>query len=110
MRAYTAISFRAIAEAVNARPGESVAAEVPPSVLVAIDEQQARIRRNDLLRNCDWTQLADNSLTGAQRAEWATYRQALRSLPERPGFPLGEWPTPPELPAGAAGSGSTQIP
>ena len=36
----------------------------------------------DLLMGCtDWTQANDSPLTEAQRAAWATYRQALRDLP-----------------------------
>lgn len=38
--------------------------------------------RNNLLQQCDWTQLPDSPLTDAKRAEWATYRQALRDITE----------------------------
>lgn len=38
--------------------------------------------RNTKLAQTDWTQLPDNALTAEQRAAWATYRQALRDLPE----------------------------
>ena len=37
--------------------------------------------RNDLLKESDITQLADAPLTDAKKAEWATYRQALRDMP-----------------------------
>jgi hypothetical protein len=37
--------------------------------------------RNDLLIASDWTQVNDSPLTDAKKAEWATYRQALRDLP-----------------------------
>jgi len=37
--------------------------------------------RNDLLQESDITQLADAPLTDAEKAEWATYRQALRDMP-----------------------------
>ena len=37
--------------------------------------------RNDLLQECDVTQLADAPLTDAKKAEWANYRQALRDMP-----------------------------
>lgn len=100
MYAYTATSYRAIAEVGDALPGESVANEVPASVLAAIVEQQARDRRNALLRSSDWTQLTDNVLTETQRTEWADYRQQLRDLPEQPEFPENEWPVPPALPQG----------
>jgi len=37
-----------------------------------------RATRNQLLKDCDWTQIADCT---ADKAAWATYRQALRDLP-----------------------------
>jgi len=52
--------------------------------------------RNDLLAMSDWTQLPDNALTDAKRAEWAIYRQALRDLDVNGDDPTGpDWPTPP---------------
>ena len=38
--------------------------------------------RDAYLAECDWTQLPDSPLTEAERAEWATYRQALRDITE----------------------------
>lgn len=48
------------------------------------DSPEAIVRavRNYLLSQCDWTQLPDSPLTEAKRAEWATYRQALRDITE----------------------------
>ncbi len=40
-----------------------------------------RIQRNELLKESDWTQVADSPLTETKKTEWATYRQALRDLP-----------------------------
>jgi len=40
-----------------------------------------RTVRNGLLQECDITQLADAPLTDAKKAEWVTYRQALRDMP-----------------------------
>ena len=40
-----------------------------------------RNKRNELLKESDWTQVNDSPLTDAKKAEWATYRQALRDLP-----------------------------
>lgn len=50
-----------------------------------------------LLQRCDWTQTTDAPLDGTTKTAWATYRQALRDLPETYATP-GEviWPTPPE--------------
>jgi hypothetical protein len=44
-------------------------------------EFELRRLRNVFLRESDWTQFADSPLTAEQKAEWATYRQALRDLP-----------------------------
>lgn len=38
--------------------------------------------RDLLVGLTDWTQAADSPLTEEQRAAWATYRQALRDLPQ----------------------------
>ena len=43
-------------------------------------DKMRRVRK-DLLQECDITQLADAPLTDAKKAEWATYRQALRDMP-----------------------------
>ena len=40
-----------------------------------------RRSRNFLLTESDWTQVADTPLTDSKKAEWKTYRQALRDLP-----------------------------
>ena len=45
-----------------------------------------RARRNRKLYMCDWTQTADSPLTDEKKAEWASYRQALRDVPsDNPG-------------------------
>ena len=38
--------------------------------------------RNSKLYDSDWTQLPDAPFSEAKKAEWATYRQALRDFPE----------------------------
>ena len=40
-----------------------------------------RDMRDDLLQDCDWTQMPDSPLSDLKKTEWATYRQALRDLP-----------------------------
>lgn len=53
----------------------------------------ARRERNEKLSACDWTQLADST---ADKALWATYRQALRDITKQDGFPWNiVWPTEP---------------
>jgi len=57
-----------------------------------IDE--SRNKRNQLLTATDWTQIADAPV---DKAAWATYRQALRDIPQQEGFPDNIiWPTQPE--------------
>ena len=47
-----------------------------------LDLSMVRAQRNALLGACDWTQLGDAALAGHTAAEWATYRQELRDLPQ----------------------------
>lgn len=55
---------------------------------------QARAERDRLLNLTDWTQLADAPV---DKTTWATYRQALRDVPQQEGFPDNvTWPTKPE--------------
>ena len=42
---------------------------------------KVRRDRDLLLTESDWTQVADTPLTDSKKAEWATYRQALRDVP-----------------------------
>lgn len=69
----------------------------PETVAAKAEAKWADIRteRNGRLAECDWTQLADAPLTTEQRAEWKTYRQALRDLTRSPD-PFGiKWPEAP---------------
>jgi hypothetical protein len=55
-----------------------------------------RTKRTQLLRDTDWTVLADAPLTAAQKTAWEAYRQALRDLPAQdvgPGDVV--WPSAP---------------
>ena len=55
---------------------------------------QVRNDRNAKLAASDWTQLADST---ANKAAWATYRQALRDVTGQQGFPWTiTWPEQPE--------------
>ena len=58
-------------------------------------EQAASVRnsRTEKLKDCDWTQIADST---ADKAAWATYRQALRDITAQAGFPWTiDWPEQP---------------
>ena len=48
---------------------------------------ELRQERNRRLLNCDWTQIVDAPITEELRAEWTTYRRALRDLPANTEFP-----------------------
>ena len=55
---------------------------------------QARDRRDSLLTQSDWTQVADAPV---DQTAWATYRQALRDITVQVGFPRTiYWPVAPE--------------
>tara|TARA_R100000005_G_scaffold39648_1_gene18577 strand:- start:1732 stop:2196 length:465 start_codon:yes stop_codon:yes gene_type:complete len=57
---------------------------------------EVRQKRNELLTNCDWTQLADTPLSDSDKSAWATYRQSLRDLSNAEGFPFAmAWPSEP---------------
>ena len=53
-----------------------------------------RSERNKLLADTDWTQIDDSPVN---KEDWATYRQALRDIPQQDGFPTTiVWPVKPE--------------
>ena len=55
-----------------------------------------RAERDALLVSSDWTQASDSPLTDEAKAEWVTYRESLRDLPENTDDPANPtWPTPP---------------
>ena len=61
-----------------------------------IPASQARALRDNLLRKCDWTQVADSPLSVEEKATWAVYRQALRDVPSQIDFPYTiVWPAVP---------------
>lgn len=68
-------------------------AEIQAECAAVISEEKAaavRNRRGELLRETDWWAVADRTMTEAE----INYRQALRDVPQQPGFPNSvEWPT-----------------
>jgi hypothetical protein len=70
--------------------------EFNPAFPDATNEQkweQIKLWRNAELNRTDWTQVADSP---ADKAAWATYRQALRDLPAQGGLADdAEFPTAP---------------
>lgn len=74
-----------------------IAADEPDASMPGADvdalASDVRQQRNDKLKDCDWTQVADAPV---DQAAWAEYRQALRDVTEQEGFPLSvEWPEQP---------------
>jgi len=58
--------------------------------------KSARDSRDNLLSECDWVIVMSLEAGRAIPAEWATYRQALRDLPQQAGFPVTiNWPVKP---------------
>lgn len=58
----------------------------------------ARAERNALLAACDYVMLPDVPLTAYEGAhsDWLAYRQMLRDIPQKPGFPENiNWPKKP---------------
>ena len=74
---------------------------VPPPAPPAEDLAAAALsRRDQLLRDTDWTQTLDAPIDTASREAVRLYRQALRDLPEQEGFPENIlWPELPEITA-----------
>lgn len=57
--------------------------------------KEVRAERNERLAATDWSQGKD--VPDAVSGKYAAYRQALRDVPQQPGFPNGiTWPTKPE--------------
>jgi len=76
--------------------GWTIVSLTPDQQATATTQKAASVRadRDQRLAASDWTQLPDNPL--ANKAAWATYRQALRDLPKETDFPWAvTWPTSP---------------
>ena len=76
--------------------GETTAAEQETAYKAMKDTERAasvRTTRTQMLKDSDWTQLADSTV---DKAAWATYRTALRNVPAQAGFPWTvTWPDAP---------------
>ena len=60
----------------------------------SILKSEIRVKRNNLLKSSDFTQIADVPF---YKSQWCTYRQALRDISSQDGFASGlvTWPEPP---------------
>lgn len=66
--------------------------------LYDIEANKVKSRRNDLLKECDWTQIADADLTDKEKSEWKKYRQSLRDISISKGYPWKvTWPKIPNI-------------
>lgn len=73
---------------------EVVAVPAPTTEELAV---QARSQRDSLIAATDYLMATDYPLTDEKRQELTVYRQALRDVPEQPGFPTEiVWPAKPE--------------
>lgn len=73
----------------------SVADEIKFSQAKRIKGSDILQLRDMLLKNSDWTQAKD--IPDAVSSKYATYRQALRDVPQQSGFPQNiVWPVKPE--------------
>jgi len=77
------------------RPAQTASEQETAYKAMKDAEQAASVRnqRTQLLKDCDWTQIADST---ADKTAWATYRQALRDITGQAGFPWTiTWPNDP---------------
>jgi hypothetical protein len=99
VRMYAPVALWLEQAAVVVPPSVGVRGQVVPSESPTPDPATlARIHRDQLLQSSDKEMLADlwATKTLSQQAAWATYRQALRDLPNQPNFPSDiSWPIKP---------------
>lgn len=70
---------------------------VSDAVIEGMKWDEIRIKRDRLIAATDWTQTLDSPLSDEKKAEFVTYRQALRDIPQDVGDPDAViWPAKPE--------------
>jgi len=75
---------------VESKTAEEIAADV------ASKSAQLRAARDRALEACDWRAIRAYETGVAMDQEWATYRQALRDLPDAEGWPNVDLPNDPD--------------
>lgn len=79
---------------VNCSTGEVFVTPPTPEEELSFAWKTLRSRRDNLLADSDWTQVADAPV---DKAVWAVYRQALRDFPATISDPFNPvWPVKPE--------------
>ena len=64
--------------------------------IITPDANHVRAARNAVLKSSDWRVMSDSPLSNSKKAEWQTFRQALRDIPDQAGFPANvTWPSKP---------------
>lgn len=63
---------------------------------VEIKWNEVREKRNELLKESDWTQFNDSPITGSKLEEWKTYRMELRDITNQDDPFNIVWPTSPK--------------
>jgi hypothetical protein len=59
---------------------DTLAIEDAPAIVINV-QAHIRILREEYLKATDWTVGVDSPLSDSKKAEWVTYRQALRDMP-----------------------------
>ena len=78
------------------KPTEAELRALDAEISLELRWDKVKNKRNKLLNACDWTQIADSPLTAEKKAEWTTYRQLLRDVPQQSVEPENVvWPTAP---------------
>ena len=76
-------------------PEEEAAWDAQEAAWAAGAGGRVREVRNRLLAETDWSQAVD--VPQAVKTKYSAYRQALRDVPQQPGFPENiQWPAKPE--------------
>ncbi|HIF6022973.1 TPA: tail fiber assembly protein [Vibrio parahaemolyticus] len=59
-----------------------ISADKKVEVVTNAKWEHVRVKRDQLMRDTDWTQVPDSQLTEDKKTEFAAYRQALRDIPQ----------------------------
>lgn len=96
MVAFSNGTYRTISDGELPNPFEFLLENPSQEQINSILGEQIRSIRSDLLRSTDWTQMSDSPMSTDIKAMWASYRQALRDIPEQVSFPSDVvWPVEP---------------
>ena len=79
-------------------PDEEWDARFTDADFLASMAESTRQKRNQELKDSDWSVGSDSPLTEAQKELWRTYRQELRDITTHANFPnlaIEDWPEPP---------------